>query len=251
MYLIENYLNLRGIVDNRYFISHIPYKNKSLNMSAALTPEGIITQQTPGESLDGLDEKLQNVHPIYRSDISGKFELGKKIDYIYQNFMNSYEGKQFVEYMRKNGNGTPGTGSIDDILIVNKGEGLVAATIPDALRKNLIINQDYINRYAMSISSATGLSYEKVIESIIAHELYHIYGQTRSERSSSDEKEIEFNNDLSLIQFYTGLAMDDPDNSDIYLTKAKLFTTRYDGQYREDMEQIISAAEKSLSQRSH
>jgi hypothetical protein len=249
-FLIENYLNLRGIADDKYFMSEIPYnksKNKIYQMSAALTPEGIVTQQSPGESFEGLEKKLSNVDSIYRRDISGKFELGKKIDSIYQNFMNSTEGKEFVKYMKRNGNGTPGTGSIDDILIVNKGEGLVAATIPDALRKNLIINQDYINQYAMTVSSVTGLSYEKVVESIIAHELHHIYGQTRIERSGNDEKKIEFNNDLSLIQFYTGLAQEDSANSDLYLTKAKLFTIRYDGQHRQDMDKIIESTEKTIS----
>lgn len=249
-FLIENYLNLRGKADDKYFMPPLPYagvRGRDFKMSAALTPEGIVTQQSPGESFNGIEEKLQNVHPIYRSDISEKFELGKQIDKIYQNFMNSYEGQQFIKYMQRNGNGTPGTGTIDDIIIVNKGEGLVAATIPDALRKNLIINQDYINQYAMTVSSLAGLSYEKVVGSIIAHELHHIYGQTRSERNGGDEKSIEFNNDLSLIQFYTGLAQDSSENSDLYLTKAKLFTIRYDGQHRKDMDKIIDSAEKTIT----
>lgn len=250
-FLTENYLSLRDIANNNYFMSKVNYSNfnnKILPMSAILTPEGIITQQSPGESLDGLEEKMknQNVHPVYRRDISEKFELGKQIDNIYQNFMNSYEGQQFIRYLKRNGNGTPGTGSIDDILIVNKGEGLVAATMPDTMRKNLIINQDYINQYAMIVSSLTGLSYEKVVESVIAHELHHIYGQTRSERSGN-EKNIEFNNDLSLIQFYTGLAQDAPEDSDIYLAKAKLFTIRYTGQKKQDMDKIIDSAEKAIS----
>lgn len=252
-FLVENYLNLRGIADDKYFMSKIPHiqpyrksTNKVLPMSAALTPEGIVTQQSPGESFDGIEEKLQNVDPIYRRDISEKYDLGKQIDNIYQNFMNSTEGKEFVQYMKRNGNGTPGTGTIDDIIIVNKGEGLVAATMPDAVRKNLIVNQDYINQYAMTVSSLTGLDYDKVVESIIAHELHHIYGQTRVERTGK-EKDIEFNNDLSLIQFYTGLAQEDTINSDLYLTKAKLFTIRYDGEHRQDMDKIIDSAEKTIT----
>jgi len=253
-FLIENYNNLRGIADDKYFMSKISYdkskisksKNRIYPMSAALTREGIVTQQSPGESFDGLEEKLSNVHPIYRGDISGKFELGKKIDSIYQKFMNSTEGTEFVQYLKNNGNGTDNPGSLDDILIVNKGKGLVAATMPDAVRKNLIINQDYIDQYAVTVSSLTGLNYEQVIESIISHELHHIYGQTSSERRGN-EKKIEFNNDLSLIKFYTGLAKKDSENSETYLSKAKLFTIRYDGQHRQDMDKIISSSEKTLS----
>jgi hypothetical protein len=247
-FLIENYLSLRGKTDDKYFMSKIPaYSNKKvLSMSAAMTPEGIVTQQQPGESFDGIEGKLNNVHPIYRKDISEKFELGKKIDSIYQKFINSTEGKEFVKYLKNNGNGTGNPGNIDDILIVNKGEGLVAATMPDAVRKNLIINQDYINQYAVTVSSLTGLSYEQVIESVISHELHHIYGQTSSERRGN-EKKIEFNNDLSLIRFYTGLAKKDSENSETYLSKAKLFTIRYDGQHRQDMDKIIESTEKTIS----
>ncbi len=248
-FLIENYLNLRSKADDKYFMSPLPYAGvggRDLKMSAALTPEGIVTQQSPGESLDGLDEKLRDVHPVYRKNITGKFELGKEIDNIYQDLMNSYEGREFVQYLRKNGNGTGNTGNIDDIFVVNKGKGMVAATIPDAVRKNLIINQDYIMEYANAMSSATGKSVEEMIKLAIVHELHHIYGQTPTQRTGEEGK-IEYNNDLSLIKFYSGLAQKDVENGGQYLDYAKIFTVRYGGEYRKNMDNIIADAEKSLS----
>lgn len=252
VFLVENYFNLKKQSNNNYFKRKNPYlkniKNDSntYKMSAAMTPEGIVTQQSPGESFDGLDEKLKNVHPVHRENIKGKYRLGEKIDSIYQKFINSREGKEFVNYLKKNGNGISKTGSIDDILVVNKGEGIVAATVPDAVRKNLIINQDYIDEYVTTASSATGLSYQQVIENVLVHELHHIYGQTRSERTGN-EKDIEYNNDISLIKFYTGLAKKDVENSDVYLTKAKLFTARYDGKHRKTMDEMILKVQEDIS----
>ncbi|MGV8140982.1 MAG: hypothetical protein ACP5NW_00920 [Candidatus Woesearchaeota archaeon] len=245
-FLTENYFNMKR--NNGYFRAK-NLRNNSINninrMSAVLTPEGIVTQQSPGESLEGLDERVDHLHPVYRSDIKGKFRLGEQIDSIYQNFINSGEGKEFIKYLKRTGNGTSKPGSIDDILVVNKGEGMVAATMPDLVRKNLIINEDYIDEYVNMATSTSGLSREQVIENILVHELHHIYGQKPSERRGK-EIHIEYNNDISLVKFYTELAKKDVDNSDVYLTKAKLFTARYNGEYRKSMDSMIAKTQEQI-----
>jgi hypothetical protein len=216
-------------------------------MAAAVAPDGsIITQQSPGESLDGLEERVEHLPPVYKSDVKGKFRLSDHVDSVYQNFINSDEGQEFIKYLKSNGNGTSRTGTIDDILVVNKGKGMVAATIPDLVRKNLILNQDYIDEYVDMAVSASGLSREQVVENIIVHELHHIYGQKPSERRGK-ESGIEYNNDISLVKFYTGLARKDMENSDTYLTKAKLFTARYGGTYRKNMDEMILRTEKDIA----
>ena len=115
------------------------------------------------------------------------------------------------------------------------------------MRKNLIINQDYIEEYVSLASSVTNLSREQIIENILVHELHHIYGQTSSQRSGI-EKNIEYNNDISLVKFYVELAKKDIDNSDTYLAKAELFTVRYDDKYRKNMDGIIEEARASISE---
>lgn len=215
-------------------------------MSVSITPDGIVTRQSSGESVKDIEDRLGRLPPAYKHDAKEKFILGAKIDSIYRDFINSDEGREFIKYLRNNGNGTPRTGTVDDFFVVNEGENLVAATVPDAIRKYIIINQDSIERYAEMLSYSTGLSREDAIKGILAHELHHLYGQTRSERSGLEHK-VEYHNDISLVRFYTGLAMKDPANSDLYLAKAKLFTVRYDGDYRESMDDVIADAHERIS----
>jgi len=233
-------------VQNAYTVSN-GYGMDNINkMSAVLTPEGNMTTQSQGESLEGLEYILRNVPPEKRKDVEEKFRLGTWIDSIYIDFIRSSEGQEFIKYLKRNGNGTPRTGVIDDIHVINGGDGLVAATMPDYFRKNLIINQDSIISYARTLSDYTGLSIVDSIKGILAHEIRHIYGQTRAERRGPEHK-VEYNNDVGNVEFYTGLAKKDVANSDFYLAKAKLFTVRYDGEYRKNMDHMIDNTREHIS----
>ena len=94
-FMFDNYYGLKKNVNNTYLKN---ISNKITKMSAALTPDGIVTQQSPGESFGDLDDRLQTVHPVYRDDLKGKYQLGEHIDSIYQNFINSNEGQEFIKY---------------------------------------------------------------------------------------------------------------------------------------------------------
>jgi len=252
LFINANYSKLGNIGDKekkvetdytRFKTVYVTIKSGRLNpIYIVLVPENYVMgskqRQESIKSIDDILNKAPAEKPNLKSDNDKNYGLKDKINSIYQKFINSEEGKEFIKYLKQKGNDTARTGTIDDILIVNKGKELVAATTPDSKRKNLIINKDYIGDYVEAASNATGLTKDQVVENIIAHELHHIYGQKLSERRGN-VKDIEYNNDISLIKFYTGLAQKYVEHSDTYLTKAKLFASRYEGTKRSTMDELI------------
>lgn len=252
-FLAESYFSLLKNTGSNYFKPKLSYSrnhDKFNKMSAAITPQGIVTEQAPYESIDDLDEKLSNVHPDYRDVIKERFQVGGDISSIYNNWINSYEGKEYIKFAKAKGKGNSRPGIVDHIRTISAGDGLVAATTPESSSKKIYINKDYIYEYASMVSDAVGLTIDQVIEIALIHELGHNDIQGPSDRKGT-EKQVEYNNDSSLVEFYTGLAKKDMNNSDTYLKKAKAFTVRYDGKERKSMDDIISRTERDISKSYH
>jgi hypothetical protein len=215
-------------------------------MAVFVTPHGIETEQAPGESIDNLEERLKNIPEDYRDNSKGKFEFGHEIGSIYKNWINSYEGQEYIKYAKEKGRGSSRPGSIDKIRTIRAGEGLVAATTPDALEKRLIVNKDFIYEFATIMANALDLTIVQGVELAIAHELGHNDIQGPHERRGS-EKQVEYNNDFAFVDLYTRLAKKDVNNSDLYLKKAIAFTLRYDGRERKTMDDMILKTYQQLS----
>lgn len=208
-------------------------------MSAIITPNGVATHQRPGE-IYGPNEKEQVSKLPYpaRGNVEKNIMTGKYIDNLYQNFIESTEGKEFIKYLRKTGNGRPNTGTIDDIITINQGDNVVAATMPGQTKGNLILNADFIDKYASRMAGITGLSYDDVLTEVIKHELRHFYGQSSLTLQKPNEY-VEVENDIGLIKFNLMMSKMFPLQNEFYLKKAGLHTKRYQGEVRNLMEQYI------------
>lgn len=221
---------------NKWFSNHYNI-NK---MAVHDTPNGIVTSHVPGEVYTPDDKDQLNPLPPYKRDKAHENLLtGQYVDKVYQKFLESIEGKEFINYLKKNGNGKGNPGKLEEILVVNKGEGLVAATMPDYVKSNIIINADYIDAYCSQMSSLTGLSYDDILTNVLVHELNHYFGQTKSELNQPENR-VEFDNDSSLIEFYMDMAKKYPEDSDRYVRKAEAFTQRYQGKDRDKMDDYIA-----------
>lgn len=211
-----------------------------IDMSAILTPDGIMTHQEPGEvygkaeqgEVDALPEPL-------RTEAHENFMTGQYINRIYDGLMASDMGRNFVGYMRRVGNGEPDTGSIEDIYVESGGRGNVAATIPDAARRNLIVYADDLDCFCNRISNLYDmLSYDDIAAVVIMHELFHNYGQTKEQRTAPVEQ-IEFHNDYNLINFFINEANNNPNQREYFRQMAKVVTERYSISDRAQLQNYI------------
>jgi len=204
----------------------------------------VATIQNHGERYTPEHRRAINSLPEPQRTIAHKNIItGEYVDSVYSKWItNTREGREFIDFLRREGNGKPNPGSIEEIFVVNGPDGMVAATMPDYVKSNIIINADFYEEYCNKISSMTGRSKDEVLARyIIPHELGHSFIQTAKDRNRP-EPEVEFHNDMQMIRFYMGLAnkyANDPKASE-YITDAQVFTIRYSGTAREVMDKYIS-----------
>jgi predicted metallopeptidase len=210
-----------------------------LYMSAAIGPDGnVVTEQAPGEIYTDEDRAQVSNIPSYGENIHNNIITGQYIDAVYQDFLNSREGQEYVAHLRRHGNGKRMPGILEKIIVTNEGKGKVAATLPNHVKSNLIVNADYIDQAAQEFSRKTGLSYEDAIKGFIIHELNHYFFQSSKDLRQSIPK-VEFDNDFSLVKFYMSLANKIPEQKELYIKKARLFTERYGGDIKKVMDSYI------------
>lgn len=244
--ILRNFVNKYNpanyILNTRYFPQYKGNFDNIYQMAAAVGPDGVTTHQESGEIYTAADQAKVLSLPIpEKEQIDKNLLTGQYIDQVYRELMNSEEGKAFVEYLKKYGNGRRKPGSIDDIFVKNLGDGVVAATMPEHVRGNIIINADYIHKWARDIERRTGMPYKEAIKAAIIHEIGHYDWQPKSDMKKPVE-EIEFNNDYSNIRFYVGLANKNIRNQakrDLYIGKAELLASRYGGKAREFLENYM------------
>jgi len=224
---------------------------KPLYMSAVISPDGdVMTRQHPSERYTSqTKQQVQQLPPVIRQKTHKNLITSDYVAKVLEDYLSSEEGKELVTHLRKHGRWgrRQKAGSIDDLIVINAGERMVAATMPESVRSNLIINADFYDTYARRMAAETGLSYKEAIEGVIAHELHHYYGQSQSELRQPTPI-VEFKNDAALVKFYVGLAGKHPEHAEHYFKKARLFTKRYGGVPRAAMDLYINFYEKRMQQ---
>lgn len=219
--------------------SLLPYGSRA--MSAEIDRNGnVATSQAPGENYGPKEQaQVYNLPEDIREKTHKNILTGQYVDKVYSELMNSVEGKEYVNMLKRHGNGKSRPGRLEEIIVTNQGEGLVAATMPDYMKANIIINNDYLDTYCSQMASITGLSYDDVLKTILIHEMNHYFLQDEADLKKP-EHQVEYQNDLNSINFYMDLANKYPELMDEYITKAKLYTSRYDGDALESMNKQIS-----------
>lgn len=211
------------------------------NMSAEIGRDGnVTTSQVPGEYYGPKEQaQVNNLPENVKDKVHENILTGQYVDKVYSDLMNSVEGKEYVNMLKRHGNGKSKPGRLEEIIVTNQGEGLVAATMPDYVKANIIINHDYIDTYCSQMASITGLSYDDVLKTILIHEMNHYFLQDNADLKKP-EPQVEYQNDLSSIQFYMGLANKYPELMDEYVAKAKIYTSRYNNNELGSMNDYIS-----------
>jgi hypothetical protein len=210
-------------------------------MAAAIDPDGNVqTSQAPGEIYSPeAQAQVSKLPGNVRNKVHKNILTGQYIDKVYQKFLNSVEGKEYVDMLRRRGNGKSNPGRLEEIIVANQGDGIVAATMPGYVKANIIINADFIDNYAQSISSRWGLEYDDVLNNILVHEMNHYFLQGKKD-FKKPEFMVEFHNDFSSIEFYMDLAKKYPQEASFYTRKAEVFTERYGGKALDKMQKYIT-----------
>jgi hypothetical protein len=232
-------------------IEDVLESSKPAYMSASIGPNGAITtEQQPGEEYTARDANQVRSIPGVGEKIHENILTGQYIDRVYSRFIRSQEGKAYIRFLKKYGNGKRNPGELESILVGNYGDGMVAATLPGKAKANIIINADYIHQYADNATRHFGLAYDQALEVAIIHELNHYFKQTRHELRQQENK-VEFNNDFSLVRFYMGLMKKDSANKELYLKKTELLRSRYGGDFRKKMDAYVEKHSEVMEKESY